>query len=68
MASYAETHGRSLRDPEGFWGEIAEGIHWERRWTRVLDASHAPFYRWFPGGRLNTSTGMWRRGGAPKRR
>jgi propionyl-CoA synthetase len=54
MASYAETHGRSLRDPEGFWGEIAEGIHWERRWTRVLDASHAPFYRWFPGGRLNT--------------
>jgi propionyl-CoA synthetase len=54
MPSYAETHARSLRDPEGFWGEIAEQIHWERRWTRVLDASRAPFYRWFPGGRLNT--------------
>jgi propionyl-CoA synthetase len=54
MPSYAETHARSLRDPEGFWGEIAEGIRWERRWSRVLDASRAPFYRWFPGGRLNT--------------
>ena len=54
MPSYAETHARSLREPEGFWGDIAEQIHWERRWTRVLDASRAPFYRWFPGGRLNT--------------
>ncbi|MDF2766566.1 MAG: hypothetical protein K0S81_3561 [Rhodospirillales bacterium] len=54
MPGYAETHARSLRDPEGFWGEIAEQIHWERRWSRVLDASRAPFYRWFPGGRLNT--------------
>jgi len=54
MPSYAETHARSLRDPEGFWGEVAEGIHWDRRWSRVLDASRAPFYRWFAGGRLNT--------------
>ncbi|HXV25674.1 MAG TPA: propionyl-CoA synthetase [Alphaproteobacteria bacterium] len=54
MASYPQTHARSLSDPEGFWGEIAEQIDWERRWTRVLDSSRAPFYRWFEGGRLNT--------------
>jgi propionyl-CoA synthetase len=54
MPSYAETHARSLKDPEGFWGEIAEGIHWDRRWSRVLDSTRAPFFRWFPGGRLNT--------------
>ena len=54
MPSYAETHARSLKDPEGFWGEIAEGIHWDRRWSRVLDSARAPFFRWFPGGRLNT--------------
>jgi propionyl-CoA synthetase len=54
MARYAEIHARSLQDPDGFWGEVAEGIHWDRRWERVLDSTHAPFYRWFTGGRLNT--------------
>ena len=34
--------------------EAAEAIDWEKRWDRVLDASRAPFYRWFRGGRLNT--------------
>jgi propionyl-CoA synthetase len=50
----AELHARSLRDPEGFWGEAAAAIHWERRWDRVLDSRRPPFHRWFPGGRLNT--------------
>ena len=51
---YAEAYRRSLADPEGFWGEAAQGIQWEKRWDRVLDADNPPFYRWFPGGRLNT--------------
>lgn len=44
----------SLQDPEAFWGRIAEGVVWHKRWERVLDASRAPFYRWFVGGELNT--------------
>jgi len=51
---YAEAYRRSLADPEGFWGEAAQAIQWEKRWDRVLDADNPPFYRWFPGGRLNT--------------
>ncbi len=54
MGRYAEVHGRSLADPEGFWGEAAEAIDWDRRWDKVLDDSNAPFTRWFTGGRLNT--------------
>ncbi len=53
-ASYDEIHARSLADPEAFWGEAAEAIHWERRWDRVLDDSRAPFYRWFPRAVTNT--------------
>jgi propionyl-CoA synthetase len=45
---------RSLADPEGFWGEAAAAIDWERCWDCVLDQSRKPFYRWFRGGRLNT--------------
>jgi propionyl-CoA synthetase len=52
--SYAQAYARALNDPDGFWGEAAEALHWERRWDRVLDDSRPPFYRWFTGGRLNT--------------
>jgi propionyl-CoA synthetase len=45
---------RSLADPEGFWGEAAEAIHWYRKWDRVLDDGRPPFYRWFAGGVTNT--------------
>jgi len=54
MSTYELAHRRSLEDPEGFWGEVAEGIDWEQRWERVLDDRAAPLYRWFTGGRLNT--------------
>jgi Acyl-coenzyme A synthetases/AMP-(fatty) acid ligases len=45
---------RSIEDPEGFWGEAADAVQWDKRWDRVLDTSQAPMYRWFRGGRLNT--------------
>ncbi len=54
MGSYAETHRRSVEDPEAFWGEAAEEIDWYKRWDKVLDDSNPPFYRWFPGALMNT--------------
>ena len=51
---YDETYARSLKDPEAFWAEAAEGIDWEKRWDRVFDGSRAPFFRWFPGAEVNT--------------
>ncbi len=51
---YTEAHSRSLNDPNGFWGDVAEGITWSRKWDKVLDDSNAPLYRWFSGGELNT--------------
>jgi len=52
--AYRQAYRRSLEDPDGFWGEQAAALHWDRRWERVLDVSRAPLYRWFTGGRLNT--------------
>ncbi len=51
--SYEEVYRRSIEDPTSFWGEIAEELHWHRKWDRVLDESNAPFYRWFVGGETN---------------
>ena len=47
---YEEAFSRSINDPEGFWGEAAEAIHWYKKWDKVLDDSNKPFYRWFTGG------------------
>ena len=52
--TYRALHARSLDDPEGFWLEQAKAIDWTRPPTRALDASRAPFYRWYPDGELNT--------------
>jgi propionyl-CoA synthetase len=49
-----DEHRRSLLDPERFWAEAAEAIDWDCRWDDILDSRRVPFYRWFPGGRLNT--------------
>jgi len=52
--AYQKVYDGSIQDPEKFWGEAANAIHWDQPYTRVLDDSRAPFYRWFPGGQLNT--------------
>ncbi|MCL4477098.1 MAG: propionyl-CoA synthetase [Nitrospirae bacterium] len=54
MGKYDEIFQRSIKDPNGFWGEAAEAVHWYKKWDRVLDDSRAPFYQWFAGGELNT--------------
>jgi propionyl-CoA synthetase len=45
---------RSIEDPEGFWGEAARAVDWWTPPERILDASRAPFHRWFAGGVTNT--------------
>ena len=51
---YDAAHAQSIKDPNGFWGKIAEDCHWYKKWDKVLDDSRKPFYRWFTGGELNT--------------
>src|SRR5690349_14746713 len=54
MSTQNEVYARWARDPEGFWAEAGEAIHWYKRWDRVLDGTRAPFYRWFAGATINT--------------
>src|SRR5438093_9618283 len=51
---YDAVHARSIEDPDSFWAEAAEEIHWYKKWDKVLDGSKKPFYRWFVGGEVNT--------------
>jgi acetyl-CoA synthetase len=51
----AQWYERAAGDREAFWAEQAERLHWETKWSRVLDWSGAPFAKWFVGGRLNVA-------------
>jgi len=35
---YYEEHARSLRDPEGFWGEAAREIDWIEPARKIFDS------------------------------
>ncbi len=54
---YERRYRRSIDDPEGFWGEIADEFVWEQKWTRVREESFLPpvSIKWFVGGRTNVS-------------
>ena len=54
MGEYRRAYERSVSDPEGFWRDAAALIDWVTPPGRVLDDDSPPFYRWFPGARLNT--------------
>src|SRR5262249_39440026 len=51
---YRDAYERSITDPEGFWGPAATAVDWSQPPSRVLDRTREPFFRWFPGGELNT--------------
>ena len=55
MAAYQELYAKSIGDPEGFWAEAAEELHWFRKWDRVLNTDEAPFYKWYEGAQTNLS-------------
>ncbi len=52
--SYDTLYTESIQNPEKFWAEAAEKLHWYKKWDKVLDSANPPFYRWFAGGKTNT--------------
>jgi acetyl-CoA synthetase len=56
MDAYRKLVAEAERDFEGFWARLArENLLWSKPFTRVLDESKAPFFRWFYDGELNAS-------------
>ena len=51
---YQEAYRKSVEDPEGFWGSIAETFTWKKKWDKVLEWNFdEPKVEWFKGGKLN---------------
>ncbi len=51
-------YARSVKDPNGFWGEAAKRLDWIKPFTKVKNSSFAPgnvSIKWFEDGTLNIS-------------
>ena len=56
MEAYHALCTEAERDYEGFWARLArEMLDWKKPFTKTLDESGAPFYKWFHDGELNAS-------------
>jgi acetyl-CoA synthetase len=56
MAAYEAMCKDAERDFEGFWAQLArDNLQWTKPFTKTLDESKAPFYKWFEDGELNAS-------------
>ena len=56
MAAYEAMCQAAEKDFAGFWAQLArDNVVWDKLFTRTLDESNAPFYKWFDDGELNAS-------------
>ncbi len=56
MAAYEKLCSSANENYEKFWADLArELIIWKKPFTKTLNDSNAPFYKWFEDGELNVS-------------
>ncbi|MGB4673607.1 MAG: acetate--CoA ligase [Azovibrio sp.] len=56
MDAYKALCAEAEQDYEAYWARHArELVSWQTPFTKVLDESDAPFYKWFTDGKLNVS-------------
>jgi acetyl-CoA synthetase len=57
LAEYKKIYEKSIKDPNGFWGEQAQNLEWFKKWDKVLDYSFGDnlYIKWFQGGKINVT-------------
>ena len=56
MAAYNKLCDEAQADHVGYWSRLArELVSWKTPFTKGLDESNAPFFKWFEDGTLNVS-------------
>jgi acetyl-CoA synthetase len=57
-AKYRDMYARSIKDPDGFWGEQGKRIHWMRPFSKVKNTTFGPgnvSIKWFEDGITNVA-------------
>jgi acetyl-CoA synthetase len=54
ILSDRSVYDRAARDPDAFWAEQAEQLHWYKPWKTICEWK-PPHSKWFVGGKINVS-------------
>ena len=52
LEQYQTLYRQSLDDPEAFWSDVANELHWFKPWDTLREWNE-PFVKWFVGGQTN---------------
>ncbi|MBX3610297.1 MAG: acetate--CoA ligase [Hydrogenophaga sp.] len=56
MAAYDALCAEARANPDDFWARLArENLGWHKPFTKTLDESNKPFFKWFADGEINAS-------------
>lgn len=56
LEAYQKEYERSIQDPDGFWAEKAEELHWFKKWDKVSEVDYNKAdIKWYIGGKTNIS-------------
>ena len=57
MEEYKALYSESMKNPDKFWGKMAEELDWYKKWDKyeVADFKNNPEIRHFVGGKINVS-------------
>jgi acetyl-CoA synthetase len=57
MAEYKALYEESLKNPDKFWGKMAEELDWYKKWDKyeIADFKDKPEIRHFVGGKINVA-------------
>src|SRR5690554_2897179 len=54
LDEYHRLYEESVKDPEGFWSDLANTFHWRKKWKKTVEWNFVdPKVEWFKGGKLN---------------
>jgi acetyl-CoA synthetase len=58
IEQYQKMYDESIKDPDAFWGKIADEFHWEKKWDKISDVNFdldkGPVsIKWFLGAKTN---------------
>jgi len=52
FANNEKIYEEAEKNPVKFWEKLAEGIDWNKKWTKAYEEK-LPYFSWFLGGKLN---------------
>lgn len=53
VKDWEKLNSSAQSNPEKFWTDVADELHWHKKWDKYIDKDNAPFFKFFVGAETN---------------